>query len=351
MTTSTPSFVGRLAIVLITVALGPGCHAYLAPRSTAPIATPGPPPQSEVPRELSMVSLPPYVIEPPDILIVDVVKVIPQSPHYLDSFDVLQIQVPFSQSLPQSPITGFYVVDEEGKIDLSEPYGTVKVIGMTLEEARARIYEHLRHILTEFDMSISLAASNSAASVSGTHLVSLDGTINLGRYGKAYVAGLSVAQAKKAIEDQLAKELISPEVAVDVLAYNSKSYYIITEGGPFGDNVARLPITGNETVLDAISVLGGLSQISSTKIWISRPAPNGVGCEQVLVVNWGDITRGASTATNYQLLPGDRLFIAVDKAFAIDGWISRITRPFERMLGVSLLGTQMLQRISQFARF
>ena len=100
--------------------------------------------------------------------------------------------------------------------------------------------------------------------------------------------------------------------SVDIFAYNSKKYYIITQGAGFGDNVDEAPITGNETVLDAIAHVGGLSQLSSTKIWIARPAPNGVGCEQILPVNWQDISQGASTATNYQIMPGDRLFIAQD---------------------------------------
>ena len=59
---------------------------------------------------------------------------------------------------------------------------------------------------------------------------------------------------------------------MDVVAYNSKVYYIITQGAGLGDSVRRLPVTGNETVLDAISQIGGLSQVSSKNIWIARPS-------------------------------------------------------------------------------
>jgi len=68
------------------------------------------------------------------------------------------------------------------------------------------------------------------------------------------------------------------------------------------------------------------------------------GCEQVLPVKWDDIARGASTATNYQILPGDRLFIAEDKLIAFDSLVSKVTRPFERILGFNILGTQMVNR-------
>ena len=98
-----------------------------------------------------------------------------------------------------------------------------------------------------------------------------------------------------------------------MVAYNSKVYYVITQGAGLGDSVRRLPVTGNETVLDAISQINGLSQVSSKKIWIARPAPHNFGCQQILPIEWDAITQGAQTATNYQILPGDRLFVAEDE--------------------------------------
>src|SRR5690606_10255488 len=130
-------------------------------------------------------------------------------------------------------------------------------------------------------------------------------------------------------------------------AYNSKKYYIITQGAGFGDNLVTAPITGNETVLDAISLIGGLSQLSSTRIWIARPAPPGAGCEQILPVNYEEITRGAITTTNYQLLPGDRLFIAEDPMMRFDSFVSRLTRPFERMFGFVSLRPATPNRITR----
>jgi protein involved in polysaccharide export with SLBB domain len=112
--------------------------------------------------------------------------------------------------------------------------------------------------------------------------------------------------------------------------------------------VAEFPITGNETVLDAIARTGGISQVSSKNIWIARPAPNGVGCEQILPVNWDEIARGAATATNYQLMPGDRLFIAEDPWVRFNSIATKVTLPFERMFGFISLGTAMLNRISRF---
>ena len=69
-------------------------------------------------------------------------------------------------------------------------------------------------------------------------------------------------------------------MVVDVFAYNSKKYYIVTQGAGLGDNVTAAPITGNETVLDAIAVIGGISQVSSTEDLDARPAPNGVAASK-----------------------------------------------------------------------
>jgi protein involved in polysaccharide export with SLBB domain len=112
--------------------------------------------------------------------------------------------------------------------------------------------------------------------------------------------------------------------------------------------VVEAPITGNETVLSAIARVGGISQVSSKRIWIARPAPNGVGCEQILPVNWDEISRGALTATNYQMMPGDRLFIAEDPYIAFDSLVGKYTRPFERLFGFISLGTAMANRITRY---
>jgi protein involved in polysaccharide export with SLBB domain len=152
--------------------------------------------------------------------------------------------------------------------------------------------------------------SDTSPSISGQHLVGPDGNINLGNYGPVFVAGKTLSEVQDAIEKALEKYVKSPQVVVDVRAYNSKVYYVVTQGAAAGDNVARMPITGNETVLDAFAAIGRLPAPETTKIWISRPAINGVGKAKMLPVDLDDITRGVSTASNYQLMPGDRLFVS-----------------------------------------
>ena len=37
-----------------------------------------------------------------------------------------------------------------------------------------------------------------------------------------------------------------------------------------GDSVRIVPCTGKETVLSAVGAVGGISQVSGTKIWIAQ---------------------------------------------------------------------------------
>ena len=63
--------------------------------------------------------------------------------------------------------------------------------------------------------------------------------------------------------------------------------------------------------------------MSSKKIWIARPRREGTGV-QMLPVSWEHITAQASTSSNYQVLPGDRVFIAEDKRVLYDTEIAKL---------------------------
>jgi len=49
------------------------------------------------------------------------------------------------------------------------------------------------------------------------------------------------------------------------------------EGPNAKGNVLEGAITGNETVLDAIARIGGISQTVTPQMWIARPSLDGVG--------------------------------------------------------------------------
>ena len=338
-------------LLVAVVANTSGCQTFGRPQRAvtqqAVLDSQCPPDPDKMPaKELSKITLPPYVIEPPDILLIDALRVVPKPPFRIQSFDTLQVIV--EGTLLEQPINGLYVVEPGGMLDLGPSYGKVMVGGQSLEEAQDSVFRHLKRVLKEPQVSLTLAQAAGQQQISGEHLVGPDGTINLGTYGSVFVTGLTLEEAKTKIEKHLGKFLDAPLVSVDVFSYNSKVYYVITEGAGQGDNIARFPVTGNETVLDAIAQINGLSRLSSKDVWIARPAPSGVGCDQILPVDIEAIMKGAATGTNYQVLPGDRVFIAQDHMIAFNTLIEKWTGPFERMFGFTLLGTSLVQQINRF---
>ena len=313
-----------------------------------PAMAPPVPPAIAPPREMAKMSLPEYRIEPPDVLQVEMLKMVPLPPYRLGAYDVLRIDV--RGTLLDAPIAEFYPLDPSGTIDLGTPYGKVRVAGMTIDEAREAVAAHLKAVLKFPEVSMQLRQASAVQPVTGTYLVGPDGTINLRRYGTVRVAGMTLVESKLAIERHLEQYLDSPEVSLDVAGYNSKVYYVITQGAGQGDSLVRVPITGNETVLDAISQIRGLSQLSSTDIWIARPAPAQFGCQQILPVDWDAITRGGETATNYQIMPGDRVYIAEDETVAVTNLIAKVTGPIERITGIAGLGASTVRNFQTLGR-
>jgi polysaccharide biosynthesis/export protein len=228
--------------------------------------------KSNIPGEFKKTSMPDYVVEPPDIIAVEVLE-----------------------ALPGRPITGERLVRPDGKISLGF-YGEVYVAGLTTTEIKEKIILHLRPYINDEVLG----------------LVTFDP-----RTGE--VKKPSPAESNR--------------VFVDITSFNSKVYYVQGDVGVPG----RLPITGNECVLDAINYAGGLiPTASTTNIRLVRPAPPGACCEQLLPVNLAAIVNAGDSTTNYQLMPGDRLVVYRDPIVRTTVFLDRLAAPFNSVLNSML---------------
>lgn len=320
------------AVVLLVAAAAAGCAT----------AHRGPVPAAPVPRELNKVSQPPYVIEPPDLLQVDLIAAVPRPPYRARPLDVLTVSI--TDAIPDQPVSGPVTVEPDGRIFLG-PYGSVTVAGLTVDEARAAVEAQVGKQYKGAVVNVALGQARAAQQVRGPHLVQGDGTIALGTYGDVRVVGLTVAEARRAIEARLAEFYQDPEVAVSVVGYNSKQFYVVFDYGGAGQQVLPLPLTGNETVLDAIGRTPGLPAVADQKrIWVARPGPD--GCPpQTLPVDWNAVVACGDSRTNYQLLPGDRVYVGAYPLSALDVAMARMIAPVERAFGITLLGTQTVNSI------
>ena len=91
--------------------------------------------------------------------------------------------------------------------------------------------------------------------------------------------------------------------------------------------------------------IGGLPQVSSKRdIWVARRSPHG-GPDQILPVDWEGTTAAGSAQTNYQILPGDRVYVQSQKLVSIDNALAKLFSPVERVFGITLLGTSTVNQL------
>jgi polysaccharide biosynthesis/export protein len=153
--------------------------------------------------------------------------------------------------------------------------------------------------------------------IAGDYLVRPDGTVGLGVWGSVRVAGLTTEKAADEIRRKLAaftqvngssSRIETLAVTVALKASNSTVAYVITQARG-KEEVHRLPLTGKETVLDAIASVPGLASIADRgTIHVFRMGPAGA-VAQDLPVDWNAIFRRNDLRTNYQLMPGDRVYV------------------------------------------
>ena len=148
-------------------------------------------------------------------------------------------------------------------------------------------------------------------------VVQPDGTIDLGRHGRLVVAGRRIEEIETCVQEIVNNdpailealeeaELEGPElVNVRLIDPRGSLFYVLGAVNSPGS----YPFTGRETVLDAILAAGGLADNARRcEIILSRPTPVG-DCRTVLPVCWNEVVQLGDTTTNYQLMPGDRVFV------------------------------------------
>jgi polysaccharide export outer membrane protein len=295
----------------------------------------------DLPREHGKLTIADYIINPPDVLVIDLVRAVPLPPYKIKAQDLLFVHAKGTPA--DDPIKGVYRVEPEGVIRLGPGYGSVPVVELTIDEAIRDIEKHLKKTLKEPQVFVSLEETRGTQMIRGEHLVRPDGTVNLGIYGRVHVAGMTQEQAKAALESHLGKTFLKPSVSVDVAGFNSSVYYVIFDGGGTGEQIFRLPFTGSETVLDAIGQVQGLPAVASkSRTWLARPTAD-EDDDEIYPIDWRAITQRGRTGTNYQIYPGDRIYVAAQPLVAIDTMIGRTLAPVERLFGITLLGSTTMR--------
>jgi protein involved in polysaccharide export with SLBB domain len=133
-----------------------------------------------------------------------------------------------------------------------------------------------------------------------------DGQIELGMYGRLQVVGKTPEEVEREIQVIVdAATANAGPINVRLVGRQSKVVYVLGEVNSPG----AYPLSGRETVLDAIIAAGGLTDSADQGqiVYVQPTTPD--GCRVVLPVCYREIVQLGDTSTNYQVGPGDRIYI------------------------------------------
>lgn len=164
------------------------------------------------------------------------------------------------------------------------------------------------------------ADPNSTIRVPSDQVIMPDGTIDLGIYGRPVIAGKTIEEIEATVKSSIeVKERNVGQIEVRLVGRKSKVYYVLGEVNTPG----AFPLDGRETVLDAIVAAGGLSARASREdIILARPT-GACDCRTVYPVCYQAIVQLGDTSTNYQIMPGDRVYVASRSIFGGRGMFGK----------------------------
>jgi len=164
-------------------------------------------------------------------------------------------------------------------------------------------------------------------SLSGRFTVESDGSITYPLLGRVPVAGKTL----RAIQEDLAKRLaagylVNPQVTIQVEQFRSQSIFVVGEVRQPGKHT----ISGNMTLLEALSQAGGTTASAGTEVVVRRPKDPGAPAgpvdpaddsrsDVVARVNLEDLQSGQ--VVNVAIRDGDTIFVPKAEMFFVTGYV------------------------------
>lgn len=166
--------------------------------------------------------------------------------------------------------------------------------------------------------------------VSGQYIINQEGKIQYEFAGDVHVAGQTKDEVTETLQDMLTEFIISPEVTVKIIGYNSKVVYVIGEVGQPGKIFMRGDtITVREALLQAgLPLL--TAKVEKSKLF--TPSANGVPEQKK--VNVKSLLYKGDLRENLVMKPGDTLFIPPTAMTKVMRTIQPVAAPITTGAGV-----------------
>ncbi len=155
-----------------------------------------------------------------------------------------------------------------------------------------------------------------------------DGRISFELIGDVLVEGKTVEEVRGEITLLLSRYIVSPTVTVALVSSNSRRYYVFGEVNRPG----AYPLVGRVTAVEALAQAAGETRFASLNS--ARLVRAGAEQSQVLPLRFGDITRNADASTNFELRPGDVVYVPPSTSAQIGYAISLIFFPLQQIIGL-----------------
>ncbi|MBZ0167712.1 MAG: polysaccharide export protein [Candidatus Omnitrophica bacterium] len=166
--------------------------------------------------------------------------------------------------------------------------------------------------------------------VSGQYIVNQEGKMQFEFVGDIHIAGQTKDEVAQTLQDKLTEYIISPEVTVKIVGYNSKVVYVIGEVGQPGKIFMRGDtITVREALLQA-----GLPLLSAKveKSKLFTPSAAGVPVQKRVDVK--SLLYKGDLRENLVMKPGDTLFIPPTAMTKVMRTISPVAAPISTGAGM-----------------
>ncbi len=141
--------------------------------------------------------------------------------------------------------------------------------------------------------------------VSGNYIINAEGKIQYEFIGDVVVEGMTKEQVKDALTQLLSTYIVSPEVTVKIVGYNSKVIYVIGEVGAPG----RIYMRGDTITVREALVQAGLPLLTAAnkKSKVITPSESGNAVQRD--VNVDALLYEGDLRENLVMKPGDTLYI------------------------------------------
>jgi polysaccharide export outer membrane protein len=134
-------------------------------------------------------------------------------------------------------------------------------------------------------------------------VVLADGKISFPLIGEVVAAGKTIAELKKEIVSKLINYVPDPVLSIEVKQANSMLVYVIGRV----NNQNRFPVNANVTVLQALSIAGGLNPFAKkNKIKIFRQEGDKT---LILSFKYDEVVKGINIEQNIALRRGDVIVV------------------------------------------